>query len=626
MRLWKSADRYWRLPTLPLAAITMMAAGAGLTAMTTMTVTPANAAEKQKPDGTASASVAWLRDGKLEMRSLVSQERLPDATQNEISDSKSLEQKVPMGSLWKLFVYAYLEDQHVQEPAYVCAVKKDAGIKQSSKQDNKQNSQPNKNEDLYCCEPGEQVERNTALARSCAPYFSPARLGLTDKNWKAYWQEHSAASWLQRPAQLQPDTQVSLRDLLSTLDKFSPQARNSARTALLETALQGYGREAWAQLGTGLRYKTYSWHLPDGTAFGGAAGWLADGTPFWFGARGSSRSTLATWANALAAALPAPRWSDIATADSADYAGDNAQCVDVDFFARYPLREVLSLSGIKPAPARAGSMNGKYRLQFSNNNSLDINAGGNGRLSLQRSPGMPAQITGRFTINDYVARVIDREGDGSNTEVARALAIAARSYLMQNASLEHACWRIADTTNRQRVSANPPSEAALAAAWFTSDLVLQAANIRYHNEQAGPNRMSLKDANKQASQGWNFERILATSYPQASIASINGKSDCQPLTAAQTWLSMAADKWHSQLRSEPGFESLDKAPAVCSLATGNPYSDQQRMRIYVRGWRSLNERITLAHEYLHLALRFHPNGANEQYVEKLARRLIEGSI
>lgn len=595
MRSWKSADR---TSVMPLAAITLTAAGMGLTAA--KAATAGNTGDQ--------ASVAWLRDGQLEVRSLSA----PDSA----ADKNRAEQKIPMGSLWKLFVYAYLQDNRVQEPAYACVAKKETSSKPTGRQLNKQDH----DEDRYCCEPGETVERDTALARSCAPYFSPARLGLTDKGWKTYWQDRSAVNWLQRPAQLQPDTQISIKELLTTLDKFSPQARTSARAALLETAIQGYGREAWAQLGTGIRYKTYSWHLPDGTAFGGAAGWLADGTPFWFGGRGSSRSTLSTWASALASTLPAPRWAGIVSADNL---GEDSQCVTVDFFARYPLREVMSLAGSTPLPARAGSLNGKYRLQFANNNQLDINS--NGSLNLARSPGMAAQITGRFSVNDYVARVVDREGDGSNTEVARALAIAARSYLLQNATLDHGCWRIADTTSRQRVSPNPPSEAALAAAWFTSDLVLQGANVRYHNDQAGKDRMSLSDAGRQASQGWNFERILASSYPQAAIASINGKSDCQPLLAAQSWLTAASGKWQTLLRREPGFESPDKPPAVCSLATGNPYSDQQRMRIYVRGWRSLDERITLAHEYLHLALRFHPNGANENYVEKLARRLIEGT-
>jgi uncharacterized protein YfaQ (DUF2300 family) len=35
------------------------------------------------------------------------------------------------------------------------------------------------------------------------------------------------------------------------------------------------------------------------------------------------------------------------------------------------------------------------------------------------------------------------------------------------------------------------------------------------------------------------------------------------------------------------------------------------------------DRITLAHEYLHIGLRHHPSGQDEAFVEQLARRLID---
>ncbi|MFZ6656984.1 DUF2300 domain-containing protein [Undibacterium sp. TJN19] len=552
-------------------------------------------------------SVAWLRDGKVETRPLPAKDFPETKEAKDIRDSNVSDKKVPLGSLWKLFTYAYLTDSHAQETAFTCSAKNTQTKAEQS-------------EERYCCEPGEKVERDAALARSCAPYFSPARLGLTEKPWVAYWQSRSKIKWLQHYQNLQPDTQVSVRELLEALASFSPNARAAARTALLETSLEGYGREAWAQLGTGIRYKTYSWHLADKTAFGGAAGWLADGTPFWFGTRGSSRSALSNWAPILASTLPLPRWANIGSIENT---GDDVSCVDVDFFARYPLREVSILSANAIAPAKAGTLSGKYRLQFGNGNALDIVS--NGNLNLSRPAGAVPQISGRFSINDYVARVVDREGDATIVEAARSLAIVVRSYLVQNANFERGCWHIADATSRQRVSPNPPTEAALGVAWFSNDLILQGVNVRYHNDIAATNRMSLKDAISKASQGWNFERILASSFPQATISSMNGKSDCAPLGSAQAWLSNAAGKWQAILGREPGFENPETMPAVCELNHGNPYSDQKRMRIYVRGWRSLDERITLAHEYLHLALRFHPNGANEVYVEKLARRLIEGT-
>ncbi|MGZ5817879.1 MAG: DUF2300 domain-containing protein, partial [Burkholderiaceae bacterium] len=215
------------------------------------------------------AAVAWLRDGKVEQRTLANNSTNAKATASIGT--------VPLGSLWKLFVYAYLAETHAQEPAYVCAAK---------------STTTTTSEERYCCDPGESVMRDSALARSCAPYFSPARLRLVKSQWQAWWQPRTSAAWLLDFTRLQPETEVNVSDLLDALGKIPPHARAEARGALLETAVSGYGREAWTQLGSGIRYKTYSWHRTDGNAFGGAAGWLADGTPFWFGARGSSRSAL----------------------------------------------------------------------------------------------------------------------------------------------------------------------------------------------------------------------------------------------------------------------------------------------------------------------------------------------
>jgi uncharacterized protein YfaQ (DUF2300 family) len=87
-------------------------------------------------------------------------------------------------------------------------------------------------------------------------------------------------------------------------------------------------------------------------------------------------------------------------------------------------------------------------------------------------------------------------------------------------------------------------------------------------------------------------------------------------------LRRQARRWRNTLQTEPGFVELQ--PKVCQLAFGNPYSDMSRQRIYVRGLNGLNQRITLAHEYLHLAFSGYPSGQDEHYIEQWARRLIEG--
>ncbi|HEX7606081.1 MAG TPA: DUF2300 domain-containing protein, partial [Usitatibacter sp.] len=398
--------------------------------------------------------------------------------------------------------------------------------------------------------------------------------------------------------------------LLHALDAIPAQARAEARAALLETALQGYGREAWVHLGTGTRYKTYSWHLADGRAYGGAAGWLADGTPFWFGAAGSSRAALSAWSSQLASMLPMPRLDNEASARR------DGGCVDVDYFARYPIRAVWH--GTQAERARPGELRGRYRVEFANGQWLTIRS--RGELTLDEGDGSPA-LTGRFTLNEYVARVVDREGAGEPRAAARALAIAARTYLIQNARFEAGCWRIADASRSQRVSPNPPSAAALDAAWFSDDLTLKGVAVQYHGEASGTNRLAWKEAVARAREGWNFERILVQAYPRASFATLSGREDCARMEAAERWLASVSAQWMAGLRREPGFEALGETPRICALQEGHPYSDQQRLRIYVRGWRSLEDRVTLAHEYLHLAFRFHPNGADEGYIERLARRV-----
>ena len=58
------------------------------------------------------------------------------------------------------------------------------------------------------------------------------------------------------------------------------------------------------------------------------------------------------------------------------------------------------------------------------------------------------------------------------------------------------------------------------------------------------------------------------------------------------------------------------------MAAGRPYVDRERQRIFVRGFFSLQDRLDLTHEYLHLAFVAHPNGQDEAYVEGLARTLL----
>ena len=69
----------------------------------------------------------------------------------------------PLGSVWKLFVYDYLQATHAQEAPLRCS-----------------GQQPE--EERYCCDPGESIDRDQALIRSCGLYFSPDRLKLSPRH------------------------------------------------------------------------------------------------------------------------------------------------------------------------------------------------------------------------------------------------------------------------------------------------------------------------------------------------------------------------------------------------------------------------------------------------------------
>ena len=501
--------------------------------------------------------------------------------------------RIPLGSTWKLFAYAWLHTHGAREPAYVCTTARPAA------------------DEEYCCEPGGQVGRDAALAQSCGPYFAAQRLHVDAAEWRSFWHERGAPAWVGTPAAFEPGTEVDVASLLAALRAVPEPAREAARAALLPLSLRLDG--VASALGGSPRFKTWSWTM-GGERAGGAAGWLADGTPFWFGAPGTSRTALRahaawiarTWAAAgLRDVAPEPAW--VAT----------EPCVGVALFNRYP---VAAVAGPDGRPAQAGTITGPHRVTFAGGNTLAIDASPG--LQLLEGVGAP-RLEGRWSLEDYVARVVDREGDATESAAARALAVAARSYLLQNATDDGGCRRIADDSRAQRASPNPPSRAARDAAAFTRGIVLDGPPVRYHGTQAAPGQMSWSDAVAASRAGAAFDAILRTAYPQSRLAAIDAQDDCVPLVAARDWLLAQQKHWRDVLRREPGYEPLPETLQVCRLGMGTPRSDQRLLQIRVREWTSQDGRVTLLHEYLHLAFRHHPRGRDDDFVEHLARQLVE---
>lgn len=491
--------------------------------------------------------------------------------------------RTPLGSLWKLFIFAWLVDTEQHEPDYVC--------KGQSR------------EEVYCCTAGQSIGRDQALVKSCGLYYEPARLGLNAANWRQYWQARQAPGWLLDLGQLQPQTEVPVHELLDALAHLPAQAE--ARRVLLDVVVGADDGRAVASLGGRLRVKTWSWldeHDPQSRR-GGFAGWLVDGTPLWAGGPGTSKTLLAQYAEVLGSALPTP------------WPSEPGRCVEVSLFSRYPLREVLDA---QKHPASAGALSGDYQVSFANGNNLDIHSVG--ELFLLRD-GAP-QLVARLDREEYVARVLQREASATPAEASRALAVTIRSYLLQNAAQRGECLSIDDSSQRQRVAPRPATAEMRAVAAFTDGLVLAGSPVTYHSEQSGPAKLSWQDAQAQASNGLRFDAILARAFPRASLSAwSNPQAACQPLPAAEDWLRKQRREWRPQLETEPGYEELQRF-AVCQLESGRPYVDRERQRIFVRGLYSLQDRLDLTHEYLHLAFQAHPSGQDEGFVESLARRLL----
>jgi uncharacterized protein YfaQ (DUF2300 family) len=535
---------------------------------------------------------------RLEMQA---QKTLPQRPVFQYIDADGVRQaadtQTPLGSVWKLFVYAYAIDRDIPMPDYVCR-----GSGQVAK------------EELYCCDPGRSVSRDAALAQSCGLFFEPARLHLDAQDWHQYWTAKSPqVPWLADLEQLKPARRVRVSSLLMALASIDGVARERAEAALLAVMLNGRGQSALRYLGGRYRVKTFTWSHPQrpDSVVGGAAGWMSDGSAVWFGALGSSLQVMQDYAPQLAAVAAG--------------AGDNEtaapRCVDVTLFARYPVERVRTLSpDVVLQPGVAQDLRGRFRIDFKNGKQVLLHSDNEIRLAwnAQSKPVLSA----RLSENEYIARVIDREGRASEREAARALSIVARTYLLQNATQHGECLAIADSSRTQRVSPNPASAAARDIAAFSSGLILQGANAQYRLNAEGKNVLSWKQAVANARGGMLYDEILQRNFEHASLASVNGEIECKPLPDAERWLLTQARRWRSALLSEPGFVELK--PQVCQLAYGNPYSDMSRQRIYVRGLNGLNQRLTLAHEYLHLAFSGYPSGQDENYIEQWARRLIEG--
>ncbi len=335
-----------------------------------------------------------------------------------------------------------------------------------------------------------------------------------------------------------------------------------------------------SMLGSRVRVKTWSWFADDKQEIrqGGFAGWLTDGTPLWVTGSGTSKTVLTRYATALNRVLPVP--TQVAS----------GQCVLVDLFARYPLKKVTeekSTTAVKP-----GVLNGRYRVTFANGNHMTFVS--HGETTLLTVKGK-LKLQSHLDREEYVARVLDRDGD---------------------------CLSIPDSSATQRVSASPATVGARTMTAWTQDLIYAGDPVHYHGSRVTEGTLSWRHATAQAGQGERYDQILAFAYPDNNLSRWGApRSTCQLLPKAKAWLAKKMPQWRRVLQDEMGYNEPDVF-AVCRLVSGFPYTDRQQKRLFIRNFFTLQDRLDLTHEYLHLAFDGYPTGLDENYIETLTRQLL----
>ena len=501
--------------------------------------------------------------------------------------------KTPFGSVWKLFIYAYIKENNLNFSPYQC--------------------QGYFKEEIFCCKKGQSIGIDYSLINSCGLYFSPYRLKISSRNWRKFWRQQGLSySWLIDLKKIKPDTQLPVLELLSSLEVIRnlPEAKNQLDKILLEVVLKGTAKNSLSDLGSLGRFKTFTWddYSEIKSLVGGIAGWRSDGVVFWASGKGKSSDFLDRVSGNLG-----NFWS-VRNQVQSD------QCVSVRYFHDYSIAKIVDLSTGKSV--NSGSLNGNYEVIFKTGRMARISS--NEDLFV-RAKNSKIFVDGEMGINEYVARVIDREISPRFKSAAEAFSVVIRSYLFERAKKLNGCFHVIDSSRFQRVSANIPSANAFKISKKTSNLILKnVSSVTYHLDKEGKNKISWLKAKGLDLLGENFKEILMAFYPNSSIGFYSDKysHSCKKIELANKWLKIRSKLWHRQLVRRPGYERPDKFK-VCLLNQGAPFTNKSTHEIFVHGFDGLENQFSIAHEYLHLAFKYHPIGNNEREIDKIAKNLVK---
>ena len=517
-------------------------------------------------------------------------------SKNEVEKEASQKLQTPLGSLWKLFLYIFIVENQITPEPYKCT-----------------GNDPN---EIFCCKPQKRIDIDKALIKSCGLFFDKVRSDILKSShgaWRLFWENELGLKyeWLTNLNELRPGKIVNVRDLLTSLLRTNKLSHTTIRTreVLPEVLISGTAKGAVRLLGSSLKVKTFTWDDPSriGKFIGGIAGWLNDGSAIWVLGKGKGSQVINLWGREINQRILGGLNSF------------SSNCVRVKFFDRYPISKVFNLNTNQLS--NEGPLKGDYKIIFKNGNSLKFNS--TGGFHYKRSTD-ETSIIGLFNINEYIARVLEREVSVDPEEAAKAFAILARTYLINRAQFKDKCFVIPDSSHYQRVSIHNPSESSLAISNWTDGLILNNIDdIQYHSTTNSHNRISWTFAKKLAKDKLFFDEILKIGYPTGILSVMKSKlsQNCKRLPLIKNWLDSRSVLWGNRLKREVGYESPDSV-IVCELTLGNPFSDLENNRIFVKSMRTQNDKITIAHEFLHISFKNHPLGNDEGFIERTAIKLI----
>lgn len=98
---------------------------------------------------------------------------------------------------------------------------------------------------------------------------------------------------------------------------------------------------------------------------------------------------------------------------------------------------------------------------------------------------------------------------------------------------------------------------------------------------------------------------------------------CQPNPLLERWLTKQIPHWQRLLMPMAGYEHPGTIE-ICMAKTGNPRAEYAANRIWLSHLDDQEDRLSLAHEFLHLAFKHSPKAHDEVFIETTARQLIQG--